>query len=127
MKFNADFECDVSFVHTGSWSPLRAGDFQICGLEYFLYTFALLSERCNFVKIITTKIFMRTILVENFMQHTLGNMTFFSKVHISRENRERVILDSPFDPLCSKGGTELGVVGVIIISSVDPFISWTET
>ena len=50
---------------------------------YVLFTFALLSERYNFVKIIATKIFMSAIFVENFMLNIFGNLQFFSKVHIS--------------------------------------------
>ena len=34
-----------------------------------IYVNALLSKRCNFVRMIATKIFIRTILVENFMQN----------------------------------------------------------
>ena len=67
------------------------------------YTYALLSERCNFVKMIATKIFMRTIFVENFMQNIFGNLRIFSKVHISRENREKAILGSHFDLLHKEG------------------------
>ena len=32
---------------------------------------------------------MGTIFVENFMQMILGDLTFFSKIHISRENLEK--------------------------------------
>ena len=63
------------------------------------FTFALLSERCNFVKTVATKIFMGAIFVENFMSNIFCNMKFFSKVHISRVNREKVIMGSLFDPL----------------------------
>ena len=34
------------------------------------------------------KIFMGTIDVENFMPNIFGNVTFFSRVHLSRENQE---------------------------------------
>ena len=41
-----------------------------------LTTFALLSKLCNSVKMIATKIFMRTIFVENFTQNIFCNITF---------------------------------------------------
>ena len=63
---------------------------------YVFFTFALLSERCNFVKMIATKLFIRIFFVKNFMQNIFGNLIFFSKVHISRENREKVISGQPF-------------------------------
>ena len=65
----------------------------------FPITFTPLSERCNFVKMIVTKIFMRSIFEENFKQNIFGNPRFSSKVHISRENREKVISASRFDPV----------------------------
>ena len=96
VKFNTDSEYDASFGHTGFRSPLRTGDFQTCGNVYFLKTFALLLKRCNYVTMIATEIFMRTNFVENFMPNIFCDMTFSSKVHISRENREKLILSSHF-------------------------------
>ena len=74
------------FSHSAVW--------KYCIVEVF----ALLSERYNFVKMIATKIFVRTIFVENFTQNIFGHLKFFSKVHISRENREKVIQGPRFDP-----------------------------
>ena len=66
--------------------------------QLVFFTFALLSERCNIVKTIATKIFIRTIFVENFMLNIFANLKFFQKMLISRENRGKVISDSRFDP-----------------------------
>ena len=91
VKFNVHSEYDVSFDHTGFQSPVRTGDFRICDIAFTLYTFALLSKRCSFVKMIATKIFVRTIFVENFMKNIFDNLTFFSKLHISRGNQGKMI------------------------------------
>ena len=48
---------------------------------------------------IAAKIFTRTIFVENLMQNIFGDLKFSSKVHILRENREKMILGSRSDPL----------------------------
>ena len=52
---------------------------------------------------IATKILVRTIFAENFMQNIFCNLKFSSKVHISRENWVKVILRSRFDPLREEG------------------------
>ena len=70
---------------------------------YVYLILALLSERCNFVQIIATKIFTGTIFVENCMRNIFGDVKFSSKVHISRENREKVIAGSCFDALDQVG------------------------
>ena len=69
------------------------------GLAQVFFTFALLSERCNFVKMIAMKLFIGIIFVENFTQYIFCNLTFFSKVHISRGNRGKLTLRSRFDPV----------------------------
>ena len=74
---------------------------------HVFFTFALLSERCNAVKMIATKIFMRTIFVGNFIRNIFGNFEIFLKVHISRENREKVIPGSRFDS-STKGDRAVG-------------------
>ena len=53
---------------------------------------------------------MSTILVENFTQNIFCNMTFFSKVYISRETRKKVISVSHFDPSTKRdrGGGDPG-------------------
>ena len=57
---------------------------------YVFFTSALLSNRYNFVKMIAAKIFMGIIFVENLVRSIFGDLTFFSKSHISRDNREKV-------------------------------------
>ena len=52
---------------------------------------------------IATNIFVRTVCVENFVNNFFGNLKFFEKVHISRDNREKAILGPRFDPF-HKGG-----------------------
>ena len=74
---------------------------------YSVFVLALLSERCNSLKTIATKILMETIFVENFMQNIFGNLTFFSKVHIPRGNWEKVILGSRFHSF-HQGGSSWG-------------------
>ena len=59
------------FSHSAVWT---------CG------TLALLSKRRNFVKLIATKIFIRAIFVKNFTRNIFCDLSFFLKVHISREN-----------------------------------------
>ena len=90
-------EYDVTLDRIGSWSPFRARDCRTCGVVCFLHIFALLSERCNSVKMIATKIFVKTIFVENLMQNIFGDLMFSPKMHISREKRENVISGSRFD------------------------------
>ena len=85
VKFNADFEYDISSDHirASGVSGVRYG-LQIFGsaAQYVLFTFALLSERCNYVKMIAAQIFIETVLVENCSQNIFGNLKFSSKVHI---------------------------------------------
>ena len=59
---------------------------------------------------IGTEVFIETILLENFTQNTFGDVKFFSKVHISRENPEKMVLGARFDSP-PKRGNELGAVG----------------
>ena len=75
--------CRIFFSYSAVWT-----------YSIKLYLLALLSKRCNFVKMIATRIFMGTIIVENFMQNIFCDPTFFSKVHILRENREKLTLSS---------------------------------
>ena len=56
---------------------------------------------------VATEIFMRYSLVENSTQNIFGDLTFSSKVHISRGNREKVIFGSHFEPL-HRGGPSWG-------------------
>ena len=48
--------------------------FALLGIACFLHTFFLLSKRSNFVKTIATRIFMKTIFVENLTQNIFGNL-----------------------------------------------------
>ena len=84
----------------------RSLSLDLCGIVRFLITFTLLSKCCNFVKMFVTKIFMKTILVENFMQNIFCNLTFFSKVHISRENRENLLRVQVLTPFTKEDRAE---------------------
>ena len=66
---------------------------------YFFFTSALHLERCNYVKMIATKIFMRIIFVDKIMQNIFCDEIFVSEMHISQKNREKVISGSHFDPV----------------------------
>ena len=70
---------------------------------------------------IATKIVMRTIFVENFMQNIFCNMKFFSKMHISRENEEiwlQVHVSTPTAPKRTGLGTWAGSHGFIVTRDV---------
>ena len=47
---------------------------------------------------VATEILMSTIFTENFTQNIFDDLKFFSNVHISRENRDKVILGTRFGP-----------------------------
>ena len=69
--------------------------------------------------------FMSTTFVENFMQNIFGDLTFFSKVHISRENRKKVMSGSHFDPFHKREPSWeqwvfLGILGLMFLNSPPP-------
>ena len=66
---------------------------------------------------VVTKIFMGINFVENFMPIIFGNLKFFSKVHILRENWEKVISGSRFEP-STEGDRDEDTVSFLVILGV---------
>ena len=91
---------------------LHSADWTCAGVSF---TFPLLSERYNFVRMIATKIFIKTIFVENCMLSTCFEVTFFSILHISRENRKKSDSVFTFRPP-PQGGSRGGGTGLFLIT-----------
>ena len=63
---------------------------------------------------ISTKIFIETIFVENFIENIFCNLKFFSKGHILRGKREKVILGSRLDSF-HDGGPSFQVLVLFVV------------
>ena len=90
--------------------------------QVFFTSIALLSMRFNFVKMIATQIFIRTTFEEHSMPNIFCNLTFFSKVHILRENcknlrRVHVLTRSAKGDGAEGGAFLLATPGVILRNS----------